>query len=75
VELTREVHLTYRCKDHPAANGRQPQHGDVQWDFHFTLEDGTILHLLMGKETHDNFRGFLLREELDDAADEAMANL
>jgi hypothetical protein len=38
-------------------------------------KDGTILHLLMGKETHDNFRGFLLREELDDAADEAMATL
>ena len=46
--------------------------GEHQWDFTFTLEvDGKKLHILMGQEAHDGFRGMLLHEELDDAADEA----
>lgn len=65
----------YRTKDHPQANDRQPEPSEQAWTFHWTLEDGTILFLHMGKDSHDTFKGFLLREELDDAADEATRNL
>lgn len=65
----------FRTKDHPEANGRIGQLGEQVWTFHWTLEDGTILWLSMGKESHDTFRGFLLREELDDVADEAIKKL
>lgn len=61
----------FRCADAPTANGRKPQFGESQWDMWFRLEDGRTLHLLMGQESHDRFRGFLLHEELDDAADAA----
>ena len=62
---------TYRTRCHPEANGRVPVTGEHQWAFTFTLEDGSTLVIQMGREGHDDFRGFLLREELDDAADAA----
>ena len=67
--------LHYRTIEHPEANGRQAQAGDSAWDFRCILEDGTILHLHMGKQGHDAFRGFILHEALDDIADEAAVDL
>lgn len=65
----------FKTKDCPIANGREPGAGEQMWTFHWELEDGTILFLHMGREGHDTFRGFLLREELDDEADRAAAGL
>lgn len=65
----------FMTKDCPIANKREPLPGEQMWTFHTELEDGTTLFLYMGRECHDNFRGFLLREELDDAADQAVENL
>ena len=60
---------------HPDANGRAPQRGDIAWEFKIPLEDGTILHLHMGRESRDALRSFVLREEMDDTADEAQEKL
>ena len=62
---------TFRTQCHPEAKGREPQEGEYKWDFKFTLEDGSILMIEMGKEAHDDFRGFVLREEMEDAMDAA----
>lgn len=56
---------------HPEANGRVPVKGEHKWDFTFTLENGSTLVVEMGRETHDAFRSFILREEVDDAIDAA----
>ena len=63
--------MHFRTKCHPEANGRKPEDGEYKWDFTFTLDDGQELIIGMGEEAHDDFRSFILREELDDAADEA----
>lgn len=62
---------TYRTRCHPEANGRVPVKGEYEWDFTFTLENGSLLIIKMGREGHDDFRGFILREEMDDAMDAA----
>ncbi len=64
--------LVLRAECHPEACGRSPLPGEQAWDFKILLEDGVELHLLMGKAGHDAFRGFILHEELDDAADAAV---
>lgn len=63
--------ITYRTACHPGANGRRIQPGEREWEISFLLEDGTQMCLKMGRLTHDAFRACVLREELDDAADEA----
>ena len=63
--------LRFRTSCHPEANGRKAVPGERQWDFRFTLEDGRELHILAGADAHRDFRSFILREELDDAADVA----
>lgn len=65
---------TFRTRCHPEANGRVPVTGEYKWDFTLTLEDGSTLMIEMGRETHDAFRGFVLREEIDDAANAAEGN-
>ena len=62
---------TFRTRCHPEANGRVPVKGEYKWDFTFTLEDDSILVIELGREAHDEFRGFVLREEIDDAMDAA----
>ena len=63
---------TFRTQCHPEANGRNPQEDEYKWDFKFTLEDGSILLIELGKEAHDAFRGFVLCEEMEDAMEDAM---
>ncbi len=60
-----------RTQCHPEANGRVGIKGEYKWTFTFTLEDGSVLDIEIGREAHDDFRGFVLREEIDDAADDA----
>ena len=67
--MTEMLHFRTSC--HPEANGREPVAGERQWKFRFTLEDGRELYVLMGGVAHRDFRSFILREELDDAADVA----
>lgn len=67
--------ILFIAKSAPTANGRQPLAGEQQWTFTFQLEDGRVLGLVMGREGRDDFRGALLLEDLDDAADAAMAAL
>ncbi len=71
--LDKEVYLRTIC--HPEANGRTPSIGEQCWKFTFTLEDRRKLYIMAGREAHDAFRGMLLHEELDDAADEAQKEL
>lgn len=67
--------IHYTTKDHPMANGRRPEPGDQSWTFTFELADGTPLQLHVGRECREAFRSFILREELDDAADLASEQL
>lgn len=64
----------FRTKDHPEANGRKPEIGDLFWDFKFTLEDGSTLVIQLGKESHESFKALIMREEIHSAADEAQGN-
>jgi len=61
--------LRVLTKDHPEANGRIPQRGDVEYGFTFPLEDGCTLEVRMGQETLDKFREFLGSMDLDDATE------
>jgi len=65
----------FKTRDHPEAGGRQAEPGEQAWDFHWTLEDGSVLHVHMGREARDNFRNFVLREEMDDFVDAAIGQL
>ena len=63
--------LFFMTQCHPLANGREARNGEHSWNFTFKLDDGRVLTVQMGKEAHDDFRSFILREELDDVADAA----
>ena len=63
--------VTVRTQCHPLANGRKARNGEHSWSLAFKLDDGRMLTVQMGKKAHDAFRSFVLREELDDAADDA----
>lgn len=39
--------ITY---DHPNANGRTPEKGELEYGLKFTLEDGSVLNVKMGEE-------------------------
>lgn len=56
----------FKTKDHPEANGRKPEKGDVQYDLRFPLEDGTKLHVLMGREGIKRVQTVVLEELADD---------
>ena len=72
MNINQKPDQTFRTQCHPEANGRNPQEGEYKWDFKFTLEDGSTLMIELGKEAHDDFRGFVLREEMEDAMEDAM---
>ena len=59
--------VTVRTKDHPEANGRKPQPGEVQYTFTFPLEGGESLLVRMGKESLNKFQEFLGSMAIDDA--------
>ena len=62
----KEVDLELRTEDHPAANGRTPELGEVQWEFKFPLEDGTILRLQMGEKGKQDLRQVILDQMIDE---------
>jgi hypothetical protein len=64
-----------RTEDHPLAAGRTARPGERCWTIRCRLEDGRRLLLEMGEEGHKVFRGFMLREDLDDFAEGAMRTL
>jgi hypothetical protein len=66
--------LILKTADHPEANGREAQNGDVQWCFWMTLEDGRRLELLMGREGRENLRNCILQEDADDLAETKPSN-
>lgn len=54
--------MELRSKDHPEANGRQPQFGDVAWTLKIPLEDGTTLLLKLGKKSRDMIFGMMIAD-------------
>lgn len=66
--------LNVMTQCHPEADGRTPIEGEYKWHFKFTLVNGDILKISMGREAHDDFRAFILSEEMDDAIDAAEGN-
>jgi hypothetical protein len=58
--------LVFKTRDHPEANGKEAQKGDVQYDLYFPLEDGTKLHVLMGREGMKHVQTVVLEELADD---------
>lgn len=67
-----EPDLVFQTGDHPAANGREPQVGEVGWTFAFKLEDGRVLHVLAGEEGRRTLASLIFAHLADDARDEAM---
>lgn len=52
--------LIFRTKDHPEANGRQPQSGDQEYCLVFPIEDGRFLSVKMGREGFEHISQFIL---------------
>ena len=63
----------FRTRDHPLANGRTPQGGDVVWTFTFPLEDGTVLAVECGKVGRDALIRMAHEEVTDDTLDAALS--
>ena len=55
----------FRCKDHPEANGRKPQFGDIAYFVDFPLEDGDTLRVLCGEESFSRFSDMIGRLLID----------
>lgn len=53
---------TFRTKDHPEANGREPQAGDQGWTLTFPLEEGGFLFVHTGRTGRDAMRAMLAME-------------
>lgn len=49
-------------ESHPEANGKVPNEGDHAWKVDIPLEDGTILHLELGKKGRDCLFGMLIAD-------------
>jgi hypothetical protein len=49
----------FRTKDHPEANGRQAEHGDLQWVLKFPLDGGGTLLLEIGANAMQSFVSIL----------------
>ena len=56
--------------DHPEANGRKAQIGDVAWNISMPLESGEILVIHMGKKCRDNLFGMLIADCKDSGESE-----
>lgn len=48
VDFSKPANITYLAKDHPEANGRVPQPGEVSYRVRFTLEQDLTLDVLLG---------------------------
>lgn len=59
--------MNLRTKDHPAANGREPQAGEHGYTLKFPLDDGSDLELECGSETFARFSDMIGRLMIDDA--------
>lgn len=66
--------LTFLSEDHPEANGRTPQFGEVEYGFRWTLEDGRILCMRMGEAAYKGFAQFIREMAVDDALDAALGS-
>jgi hypothetical protein len=51
--------------DHPAARGRKPQPGESEYQLSFTLEDGSIMSVAMGKRGFDTVTDLLMDMLID----------
>lgn len=67
--------LTLHATCSPEIKPGGPVDGDREWIYKVPLSDGRTLELHMGQTGHDALRAMALHEELDDAADAAMAAL
>jgi hypothetical protein len=54
--------MEFLTNDHPEANGRQPQFGDVAWTIRLPLETGEDLIVHMGKKGRDTLFGMLIAD-------------
>jgi hypothetical protein len=57
----RAADLTYRTRDHPIANGREPVRGETGWNMRFVLEDGRYLEVQLGPGVLTAMHGYLDR--------------
>jgi hypothetical protein len=71
-EPIKDPDLVFRSIDHPEANGRTPVPGDQIYTIGVDLEDGRHLHLKMGRNSFDNFRGMLEQMDADDKFEDFM---
>ena len=62
--------MILRSDDHPEANGRSVQPGDVAWTLRIPLEDGDTLFLKLGKKSRDNIFGMMIADCHDSGEDE-----
>lgn len=53
-----ELHL--RTTDHPEANGRKPQPGEVEYPLRFPLDDGRELVLRIGQKGFETMTDLLV---------------
>lgn len=68
-ETTRVV---FRTKDHPQANGRIPDLGEIVYGLLFPLEDGRLLEVQIGQQGWDHVETLRREIALDDFIDQVM---
>ena len=58
--------IKYKSADHPEANGRKPQIGDLRWTLSFPLENGDdYLELEIGGKGREAILDMLNQEDKD----------
>ena len=58
--------IKYKSADHPEANGRKPQPGDLRWTLSFPLENGDdYLELEIGRKGREAILDMLNQENKD----------
>lgn len=54
--------IKLRSSDHPEANGRTPENGDIVWKLKLPLEKDRILILEVGKKGRDTLFGMMIAD-------------
>ena len=69
VAEVRREQRDFKTRDHPAAGGRMPISGDMEWRFTFPLDDGTTLSVRVGSVG----RAALIQMAHEEKADDEIA--
>jgi hypothetical protein len=62
-----DADLVFLSRDHPAADGRTPVVGEVEYVLHIPVENGRTVELRLGQVCYEHFCRFIREMAVDDA--------